>query len=103
MNIEPSLKAKLQRTQGGILTQNSQNGFEKSGYPQIEVIDSEEGKETEGGVFCGEELFVEICENAIKHWIEMHNDEIMDRVVNNYNLQPKTKKQKVTEKNPKKV
>lgn len=47
-------------------------------------------------VICGEDLFRDLLEAAISSWIDRNSDEIMDRVVENYNLQPKKKKAKVS-------
>lgn len=59
--------------------------------PKIDYLDDESIQ-----VACGEDLFVEICENAIKYWLESHEEEIMEKIVDGYNLQPKKKKAKVT-------
>lgn len=45
---------------------------------------------------CGEDLFQELCETSIKYWLETHQEEIMEKIVDGYNLQPRKKKSKVT-------
>lgn len=44
----------------------------------------------------GEDLFRELCHTAISSWVESNTDEIMAQIVENYNLQPKKKKAKIT-------
>lgn len=48
----------------------------------------------ENGVFLGEELFVEMVEAAIQAWFDKHNDNIMEKIVENHILQPKKKNTK---------
>lgn len=46
-------------------------------------------------VLCGEELFVSICETAIQVWIQEHAEELTEKLLSNYVLNPKKKQKKL--------
>lgn len=47
-----------------------------------------------GDVICGEELFISICETAIQVWIDEHAEELTEKLLQNFTLNPKKKQKK---------
>jgi len=45
-------------------------------------------------VICGEELFTSICEAAIQAWIQEHAEELTEKLLGNFTLNPKKKVRK---------
>ncbi|QMW69005.1 hypothetical protein [Crucivirus-513] len=45
-------------------------------------------------VIVGEDLFVSICETAIQVWIQEHAEELTEKLLSNYVLNPKKKQKK---------
>lgn len=71
----------------------------------LEVSSSEEGEVTEeegewsnafNKVLVGRDLFEQICEAAASNWVELHADEILERILSQHVMQP-LKKRKLSE------
>lgn len=55
---------------------------------------STQAGDEEQEVVCGESLFISICEAAVQKFLEEHGEVIIERLLNNYHLQPKKKQKK---------
>lgn len=69
----------------------------------LEIIDDTESIEIEGeseekglgnttGYANSERLFLEVCQAAAENWLELHADEILERVLSQHVMQPLRKK-----------
>lgn len=99
-NTEPYVEPKIYEKQSVTVGFGNQLG-EQMQLVQVQSEASSDSdisveEDSRNGIHCPEIFFRQLCNAAINNWLDINTDEIMEKIVENYNLQPKKKKAKIT-------